>query len=241
MISPERMRWVGRTLLLVFILGAVAFLSAITAIRFAIQGREVDVPAVVGMKAGDAQTKLSSLGLRFLIADRVYSDLPVDYVVRQSPPPGTRVKVPQRAHVVLSLGPRKTPIPLLEGRSLRVARIEILRASLQIGTVSSTHLPHGEPDLVVRQSPPPGEKGTGSPRVNLLVSLGPAPESYVMPDYVGMQASEAQRQITAAGLRLARITFVPSAGATHGVVVQQIPARGSRIPAGTHIELQVAE
>lgn len=241
MIPPERVRWLGRTLLLVFIMGAVAFLSAITAIRFAIQGREVDVPAVVGMKAGDAQTKLVSLGLGFRIADRVYSDLPVDYVVRQSPPPGTRVKVPQRAHVVLSLGPRKTPIPLLEGKSLRVARIEILRATLQIGTVSSTHLPRREPDLVVRQSPPPGDKGTGSPRVNVLVSLGLAPESYLMPDYVGMATGEAQRRITAAGLRLSRITFVPGPGGAHGVVVQQIPSRGSRIPAGTQIELQVAE
>lgn len=241
MISPERLRWLGRTALLVFILGAVAFLSAITAIRFAIQGREVDVPAVVGMKAGDAQTKLVSLGLGFRIADRIYSDLPVDYVVRQSPPPGTRVKVPQRAHVVLSLGPRKMPIPLLEGKSLRVARIEILRAGLQIGAVSSTHLPQRELDVVVRQDPPAGEKGTGSPRVNVLVSLGGAPELYMTPDFVGMAMIDAQKRITTAGLRLARITFMPAPGAPRGVVVQQIPARGSRIPAGAQIELQVAE
>jgi serine/threonine-protein kinase len=235
------MRWLGRTALLVFILGAAAFLSAITAIRFAIQGREVDVPAVVGMKAGDAQTKLVSQGLGFRIADRVYSDLPVDYVVRQSPPPGTRVKMPQRTHVVLSLGPRKMPIPLLEGKSLRVARIEILRAGLQIGAISSAHLPGREPDAIVRQDPPPGEKGTGSPRVNVLVSLGAAPGLYVMPDFVGMTASEAQRRIAGAGLRLSRMTFVPVPGAARGTVAQQIPARGSRVPAGTAIELQVAE
>jgi beta-lactam-binding protein with PASTA domain len=130
---------------------------------------------------------------------------------------------------------------LLEGKSLRVARIEILRASLQIGAVSSTHLPQAEPDVVVRQDPPAGEKGTGSPRVNVLVSLGAEARSFVMPDFVGMTTGDAQRRIAGAGLRLSRITFVPAPGAPRGVVVQQIPARGSRIPAGAAVELQVAE
>ena len=37
----DRLQWVFRMSLLAFILASVAFLSAITAVRFAIQGREV--------------------------------------------------------------------------------------------------------------------------------------------------------------------------------------------------------
>lgn len=238
---PERLDRLGRIALLVFVLSAVAFLSAVMAIRFAIQGREVEMPAVVGLKAGDAQAKLAQRGLGFRIADRVYGDLPVDAVARQSPPPGTRVKVPQRAHVVLSLGPRKLPIPLIEGKSLRVARIELLRTGLQVGAVANTHLPETEPDVVVLQSPPPGQMGAGSSRVNLLVSLGEPETFYVMPDFAGVPQSEAQRQIAAAGLKLSRITLIASPGAPKGVVVQQTPPRGTRIPGGASVELQVAE
>ena len=44
----ERIEWVFRMGLLVFILAAAAFLSAVTAMRFAIQGREVTMPNLVG-------------------------------------------------------------------------------------------------------------------------------------------------------------------------------------------------
>jgi beta-lactam-binding protein with PASTA domain len=237
----ERMRALGRMALIVFILGAAAFLSAITAIRFAIQGREVEVPGVVGLKAGDAQAKLTESRLAFRIADRVFNELPVDHVVRQSPPPGTRVKARQRAHVVLSLGPRKLPIPSLEGKSLRVARIELLRSGLQLGAVSGVHLPESGPETVVRQSPRPGDTGSGSPRVNMLVALGEPPVFHVMPDLAGLPLSEAQRQITGTGLRLASLRILPVPGTQRNTVLQQTPPRGARVSPGTGVELQVAE
>jgi hypothetical protein len=44
----EKLKVVGQTLLTVFILLSVGFLSALTAIRFAIRGQVVSVPALVG-------------------------------------------------------------------------------------------------------------------------------------------------------------------------------------------------
>ncbi len=225
----------------VFILLAVAFLSAISAIRFAIQGREVEVPKLVGLKAGDAQTALDSRKLGMKIADRVYSDLPPEYVVRQSPPVGTRVKVQQRAHVVLSLGPQKVSVPSLVGASARAARIELLRAGLQVGEISAVYLADRELDEVVQQNPPPQASNTGSPRVNLLVSLGERPAEFVMPDLVGLPLTDAQRRIGAAGLHLAKVAFSASSEQSKGAVLAQVPLRGARIVAGTNVELQVVE
>ena len=48
----ERIEWVFRMGLLVFILAAAAFLSAVTAMRFAVQGREVTMPNLVGKSSG---------------------------------------------------------------------------------------------------------------------------------------------------------------------------------------------
>src|SRR5271170_2322686 len=166
----ERLEWVFRMALMLFILASVAFLSALLAVRFAIQGREVAMPDVLGKKAVEAQEMLGSRGIGIRVEDHVYSDLPVDEVVRQSPPGGMHVKVGQFAHVVLSLGPQKATIPLLEDRSLRAARIELLRGGMQIGEISSMYLPGASSDdTVLRQDPAPGKTDITSPHVNLLV------------------------------------------------------------------------
>ncbi|MGC2292021.1 MAG: PASTA domain-containing protein, partial [Candidatus Acidiferrales bacterium] len=89
-----------RLALLAFVLASVAFLSALTAMRFAIQGREVTMPDVVDKKAIEAQQMLQGRGLGIKVEDRVYNPLPVDTVIRQTPPPGMKVKVGQAAHVL---------------------------------------------------------------------------------------------------------------------------------------------
>jgi beta-lactam-binding protein with PASTA domain len=149
----DRLQWVFRMSLIVFILASVAFLSALMAVRFAIQGREVAMPDVVGMKAVQAQQTLRGRGVGIKVEDRIYNALPADVVVRQSPAPGSRVKTGQYAHVMLSLGPQKARIPVLVERSLRAARIELLRSGLQLGEISSAYLPLGQDDTVIRQEP----------------------------------------------------------------------------------------
>jgi beta-lactam-binding protein with PASTA domain len=237
----EKVESYARLGLRIFILLAVAFLSALTAIRFAVQGREVEVPKLVGLKAGDAQTMLDARRLGMKIADRVYSTLPPDYVVRQSPPAGTRVKVQQRAHVVLSLGQQKLSVPSLVGQSARTARIELLRAGLQVGEITSLYLPDRQLDEVVQQNPPPQSSNTGSPRVNLLVSQGERPAEYVMPDLTGLFLTDAQHRVSTAGLHLTKILFAASPAQPKDVVFAQLPLRGAKIVAGTNIELQVVE
>lgn len=229
-----------RMALLVFILAAAAFLSAITAIRFAIHGREVAMPNLVGKSADDAQRTLAGLRLGMKVADRVYGDLPVNYVVRQSPPGGMRVKVTQTAHVVLSLGPRKVVIPELEGKSLRAARIELLRDALQVGEISAAYLPEFPSDAVVQQDPRPGNEAA-SPHVNLLASQGPREPAYVMPYLVGLSRAEAERQLAAAGLHVAKVTLVPAPQWPRDAVIAQTPSHGARVAASVAIELQVAE
>lgn len=89
----ERLEWVSRMSLLVFILASAAFLSAITAMRVAIHGREVKMPNLVGKNVTEASHLLRSGGLVLRVADRVYSDLPTNVVVRQTPTPGLLMKV----------------------------------------------------------------------------------------------------------------------------------------------------
>lgn len=236
-----RLQWWGRVGLRAFILAAVAFLSAITAMRIAIQGREVKVPDVVKMRAADAGNRLSAVGLGIKVEDRVFSELPADAVVRQSPKPGDTVKRTQRVHVVLSLGPQKVAVPELEGKSLRSARIELLQGGLQVGHVTSLHLPGMDADNIVEQSPGPQTAALRGPRVDLLVSLGNPDAAWVMPDLGGLTMSEAERRIAAAGFVLAGLRPVAGPVEIRGIVISQSPARGSRVTPGAKVELQVGQ
>jgi beta-lactam-binding protein with PASTA domain len=234
----ERLEWVSRMALLVFILAAAAFLSAITAMRIAIHGREVNMPNLVGRNVAEANGLLRTRGLVLRVADRIYSELPINVVVRQSPPPGMLMKVSQQAHVVLSLGQRQLQIPLLEGNSLRAARIELLRAGLQVGEVSGITTPEEPADTVMLQTPRPGG-GAATPRVDVLVSAGSRDTAYVMPHLVGLYEVEVQHRLDVAGLRR-KVNYVSAPQWPHGTVVDQAPLSGQRIPGSITIDLTVA-
>src|SRR5260370_37829761 len=50
----ERLEWLSRITLLVFILAAAAFLSAVTAMRIGVHGRELTMPDLGGVNGGKA-------------------------------------------------------------------------------------------------------------------------------------------------------------------------------------------
>jgi serine/threonine-protein kinase len=235
----ERVEWGSRIAFLVFILASAAFLSAITAMRIAIHGREVTMPNLVGKDVGEAGKTLRSKGLILRVADRVYSDVPINRVVRQTPPPGMLMKVSQQAHVVLSLGQRELEIPPLEGSTLRVSRIELLREGLQVGEVSTVSLPDRPADTVLLQSPKPGRGGAATPRVDVLVSAGPKEQAYVMPYLIGLNEIDVQHRLDHADLHR-KINYVTAFQWPHGSVIDQSPLAGSRIGAGTEVQLTIA-
>lgn len=241
MTLPQQLQWILRMALMLFILASVAFLSALTAMRYAVQGREVELPDVVGKRVALAQQMLQDRRVGMKVEDRIYSPLPIDSVVRQSPPPNTTVKTGQLAHVVLSLGPRKETIPDLENGSVRAARIELLQSGMQAGEISSAYLPGTQDDMVLAQDPIPGNTDVTSPHVNFLVSLGSRPPAYVMPDLTGLPLNDAITKLNSAGLKIMKITNVPAPGVPSNSIVGQTPARGRRVDADTSIEVQVAQ
>jgi eukaryotic-like serine/threonine-protein kinase len=235
----EKMEWTMHMGLLVFILAAAAFLSAITTIRIAIRSRQVQLPNLVGQNLASAQNELRQRGIELKVADRIYDALPAGTVVRQSPAAGTQVKVSQYAHVVVSLGAVKASIPPIEGASLRTARIALLQAKLQLGEVSSPYLNDTTADTVLLQEPKSGAQAS-SPRVDVLVAQGSRPPALVMPYFIGLNESETQRQLNSAGVHNVKSTPVPSPEWPVGTVIAQSPAPGARLAMDGQVELKVA-
>jgi len=198
------------------------------------------MPNLVGKTSVDAQAILQGRGLVLKVVDRVYSELPMNSVVRQSPPAGENMKISQDAHVVLSLGPQHVTIPPLVGETLRVARIHLLQSGLQMGEITTYLDPALPADSVLQQTQPPGTLAA-SPRVDLLVSEPEPPPAYVMPSLVGIYLLDADHLFVSSGLKLAKTTPIPSTQWPKGTVIEQIPDPGSKITDETSIELGVAQ
>ena len=100
-----RLGIVFKRLLRLGILAGVFALSATFVMYFALRGRTVEVPDVVGKTESDAEEVLDDFGLRMQIRTRVHSDkYPERSVTDQVPIPGTAVKTGQLVRVTLSLG-----------------------------------------------------------------------------------------------------------------------------------------
>lgn len=73
--------------------------------------RPVDLPDVVGRKAGKAEDTLGSLGLQVEIKSRFADDVPKGEVISMDPPAGTTVPEGSTATLVTSKGPPPVTVP----------------------------------------------------------------------------------------------------------------------------------
>src|SRR5260370_1025158 len=126
------MRQFFRMLLLALVLMTVALVSALTAMRLAIHGREVTIPKLVGMSPLEAERAGAASGLLVVVERQFYSaDIPEGKIMTQMPPPGTKVRRGWSIRVAQSLGPQRVAIPGVTGGSERVADVDIRRRGLR--------------------------------------------------------------------------------------------------------------
>lgn len=254
-------RWVLKVLILI-VIGLVSFL---TAMRFAIHGREAAVPNFVGLAPVQAEQVALSNGLLLSREDRFYSsEIPVGRIVSQEPPPGTKVRRGWRVRIAESLGPQRVTIPSVIGDSERAAELNLQRRGLDVGSVSTISSPELPQDQIVAQSPPPDAQGIVSPKVNLLYNAPAAAEkSFVMPDFVGAKLADAAVAVTDAGMKMGGVRTITTPDAVNvsaastpsptqpkapqkpkpvpmdAFIVAQSPAPGARIVTGSTVSFDI--
>ena len=112
----------GLVLLLVFVT------SALVAMRFAIHGREVRVPNLVGLTPVEAERLANTNGLVLSVESRFYTpNVPEGRIVSQVPAPDTRVRSGWKVMVAQSLGPQRAAVPNLVGQSEHAADVNLSR------------------------------------------------------------------------------------------------------------------
>jgi beta-lactam-binding protein with PASTA domain len=249
------MNRIARYTLLVLMLLLVAMASALTAMRFAIHGREVAVPKLVGMSQSQAETAAHTAGLMLAVQNRFYSnEVAEGNVVSQVPPPGEKVRSGWVVRVAQSLGPQHADIPDLIGQSPRAAEINVRRRGLELGAVAVASLPGATAEEIVGQSPAANATGFVSPRISVLIAAPVVAPQFLMPSFIGKSLALASQQVEDAGFKLGEVSDfpIPKTGDGAGerakpasiaavpIVVKQNPAVGQKVPAGATISFQVA-
>jgi beta-lactam-binding protein with PASTA domain len=245
-----------RFLLLGLILLTVAMGSALTAMRFAIHGREVEVPKLIGMTRSTAETSANASGLILEVENKFFSsDVAEGKILSQLPTAGSRVRRGWKIRAAQSLGPQRTEIPSVIGQSVRAAEINVRRRGLEVGSIAVGSIPGATVDQILVQYPPPNAGALESPKISVLVAAEEAEKQFVMPNFVGKHFADVAAQIGEAGFSIGKVTDAapaagaPAAGATQsaamsvagsGVIVKQIPAAGQKIAAGATVSFEVS-
>ncbi|PYS53603.1 MAG: hypothetical protein DMG13_11820 [Acidobacteria bacterium] len=234
-------RWSG-IILMIAILFVAGILSALTAMRFAIRGREVVVPSVIGKSEDEAAEILATNGLHLKVSSKRFSsEVPEGHVAEQVPPSGTHLKSNSSVKALLSLGKRRFAVPNLLGNSLRAAQLTLMQRRLTLGNTLYAHTPEGEPTTVAYQSPVPGTEEGSDPSVNILISLGPPAQDFIMPDLIGKPADLVASRARTEGFRFGKINYRKYPGVDAGIVIQQKPQAGYRVSKNDIILLEVSQ
>src|ERR1035438_9076276 len=116
------MKTLFRFAMMALVLVVVALVSALTAMRFAIHGQVVGVPAVVGLTPSEAERAVAGLGLQIEVERQYYSpQIREGRIMTQLPLPGTKVRRGWQVRVAQSLGPQRVVIPDVTKQSERGA------------------------------------------------------------------------------------------------------------------------
>jgi beta-lactam-binding protein with PASTA domain len=200
-----------RFAMLALALVVVALVSALTAMRFAIHGQEVEVPAVLGLTPSDAERSVSGLGFQIEVERQYYSaTIPEGRIMTQMPLPGTKVRRGWQLRVAQSMGPQRVSIPDVTRQSERAAELNIRRRGLEVASITEIQLPGTPTDLVVAQSPPANASQVAAPKTSLLVTVTADAPAFVVPNFVGQPLGTASRTLQDAGFRLGTVSMAPA-------------------------------
>jgi eukaryotic-like serine/threonine-protein kinase len=244
-----------RFAMLALVLVAVALVSALMAMRFAIHGQVVEVPAVVGLTPADAERAVAGLGLQIEVERQYYSPrIPEGRIMTQLPLPGAKVRRGWQLRVAQSLGPQRVVIPDVTKQSERAADWNIRRRGLEVASTAEIQLPGAPPDEVLAQSPPANASQVAAPRTSLLVTVAADLPAYVMPNFVGQSLGVASRTLQDAGFKLGNVSMAPPAAdavasaippaeppqpSPASMIVTQWPPPGQKVLEGAVINFEV--
>jgi eukaryotic-like serine/threonine-protein kinase len=212
--------------------------------------RQIQVPAVTGLRTQQAFARLRAAGLKAR-AQPVPSRRPRGLVLRQVPEAGTELPRGSAAVVIVSAGTQQARIPDVVGLSVSEATGQLTRAGLRTQVV---RVQASEPEgTVVTQAPSGGTRAARGRIVRISVSEGQTSTSTTVvtttttsstaratvPDTVGDDEATATSTLQGAGFRVRVVEETVADAAQDGLVIRQSPQGGTATRSGSTVVITV--
>lgn len=199
----------------------------------------VQVPPVTGLSQTAAATALTREGLTVGAIIKASSDkAPVGHVIGSSPAAGVSVAPGTPVNLEVSSGQDQLTVPNVVGMTQTAAELALRSSGVVPGgatMVSSATTPKGH---VSGANPSPGSRIAPGSAVDLEVSSGP--DEVVVPNVTGSTQAAAESTLKSTRLVPGNVTAVSSATTPKGNVVAATPVPGTRVPAGSTINLEIS-
>jgi hypothetical protein len=131
-------------------------------------------------------------------------------------------------------------VPAVSGMSLDAAEQTLRERHLAVGTITKESKVDAPQNRVLRQSASPGSKVEPGTPIDLIVSE--IPRAIVeVPNLSGMSLVAARQALRERHLAVGSVTMEPKADAPQNTILRQSASPGSKVEAGTPIDLIVSE
>jgi serine/threonine-protein kinase len=231
----------GTFVLAVIFFSLVAFVvSALVTTRALKRETVVEVPNVSGKPLEEARSTLRVKRLNIEIKEFQFNEkVPLNYIINQIPKQGAKVKSGRPVQVIVSRGTQTVEVPKLKNMKIKDALLLLQEQKINLGKTTRLYDSEIEKDMVIDQNPISGSQIGQGDTVDLLISQGPKPVWYVMPNLDGKNIDEATETLNFMGMEIREIKRVNNDLQPPGVVFDQIPAPGNRVKEGDFASLTI--
>ena len=202
-------------------------------------GSRVVVPSTVGATETELAAALSPLGLTSIVVERRYSeDIEAGRVIESIPTGGGKLDPGGTVKIILSKGPERYAVPMLQGLTPEAAINLIKKSPLRVAPlieVFDATVPKG---YVISANPATGSKVKRNTTITLTVSKGI--EQIALASYVGKSGEQALNELTAAGFNVTS-TYAFNETRLAGEVISQNPAGGGTANKGGAVALVISK
>ncbi len=205
---------------------------------------EIYLPDVRGMYKHHAENKLKGLNLKVKVENIPYtSDFEIGKVVKMSPLPPMKIKDRRTIEISVPTGKNSLFMPNILNMTLRNAIIEIERNNLILDTIMYEHFTEYEKDIITVQNPREGNLVETEALVSIMVSKGPHPDIFIVPDLINLSLKRGIMNLNKAGLRMGNIDYEYQPSLLEGTIIEQslTPGMSVSIPAAVDIIVSTEE
>lgn len=203
-------------------------------------GDVVRVPNVVDNNVDEALSAIASAGLTPADSKEQYSEtVAKGHVISQMPYAFASVKKGRRVYITVSRGIETLRMPSLIGKTLRDARLTLMREGLQLGDITYEYNDSIPSDRIVVQGVPSGSYIAAGGTTSVVISRGSG--TTMMPDVLGISLVEAQLLLTDRELTIGNIKYVSSGTFESSTVIGQDPPPDTQTKPSAPVSLIVVK